>query len=191
MPDLLHRGTGWPRRLFSPRPTGGNGMEKEAIEALQTYITASGSADFASELGETYAKSGFRAAMRIFWQTALNFNAEAAKHRYTSPTVFASLYSLLGDKDQAFRWLEKAYEERSSKLLELELDPDFDSLHGDPRYDNLLRRVGLPLRATSSHLREPSPQTSPRSAANALQIGFFAPAKTLKTRVRSCEATGC
>ena len=121
-----------------------NGMEKEAIEALQTYITALGGSGLASELGQKYATSGYRAAMRTFWQTALDANTEAAKHSYISPMVFAGLYAVLGNTDQAFAWLEKAYQERSAKLLDLKVDPDFDSLRGDPRFGDLVRRVGLP-----------------------------------------------
>jgi len=121
-----------------------NGMQKEAIAAWQIYITASGGADLASELGRIYTKYGFRAAMRAFWQAALKSNTEAAKHDYVSPIVFAGLYALLDDKDQAFVLLEKAYEERSTKLLDLKLDPDFATLREDLRFRELVRRVGLP-----------------------------------------------
>ena len=121
-----------------------NRMEKEAILAWQDYITGSGSSALASELGRTYAISGYGAAMRKFWQKALELNTEAAKDSYVSPMVFAGLDALLGNKDQAFAWLDKAYAERSSKLLDLQLDPDFDSLRGDPRFAELVRRMGLP-----------------------------------------------
>ena len=50
----------------------------------------------------------------------------------------------LGDKDQAFAWLEKVYEERNGRLLgEVRVNPMFDSLHSDPRFIGLLRRVNL------------------------------------------------
>jgi tetratricopeptide (TPR) repeat protein len=121
-----------------------NHMEKEAVLAWQDYITASGSSDLASELGKTYATSGYAAAMRMFRQKALALNTETVKDSYRSPMVFAGLHATLGNKDEAFAWLDKAYAERSSKLLDLKLDPDFDSLRGDARYTDLVRRIGLP-----------------------------------------------
>jgi hypothetical protein len=48
----------------------------------------------------------------------------------------------LGDKDQAFDWLEKAYQERHPYLILIKVEPVFDSLHSDPRFQNLLRRIG-------------------------------------------------
>jgi len=54
------------------------------------------------------------------------------------------LYSLLGNKDNAFRWLDRAYVEHSPKLLDLKVDPDFDNLRSDPRFEELVRHVGLP-----------------------------------------------
>ena len=52
-------------------------------------------------------------------------------------------YATAGDKDHAIQWLEKAYAERSSWLIELKVDPVWKNLHGDPRYQDLLRRVGF------------------------------------------------
>jgi TolB-like protein/Tfp pilus assembly protein PilF len=121
-----------------------NGMEKEAIEALQSYVTTSGGADLASDIGLTYAKLGFRPAMRTFWQAALDANLENTKEGHTAPFVIAGLYSLLDNKDKAFLWLDRAYVERSPKLLDLKVDPDFDNLRSDPRFEELVRRVGLP-----------------------------------------------
>ena len=50
----------------------------------------------------------------------------------------------LNEKDQAFAWLEKAYEERSNRLAYLAFEPGWDRLRSDPRFENLLRRIGLP-----------------------------------------------
>lgn len=62
----------------------------------------------------------------------------------SSPVQIASAYALLRDRDNAFAWLEKAYAHRVSQLANLNIDPVFDSLRSDPRYDDLLRRMGLP-----------------------------------------------
>jgi TolB-like protein/DNA-binding winged helix-turn-helix (wHTH) protein len=61
------------------------------------------------------------------------------------PTFFvAFLYGLVGDKDQAFAWLERAFAERNAALTDLNVDPIWDSLRDDPRFKDLVRRVGLP-----------------------------------------------
>jgi hypothetical protein len=57
---------------------------------------------------------------------------------------FAVIYLGLGEKDQAFAWLEKAYEERSFLLAYLKVDPIWDPLRSDPRFADLVRRIGLP-----------------------------------------------
>jgi len=53
------------------------------------------------------------------------------------------IYIGLGDRDKAFEWLEKSYLERSNSLLWLGVSPLFDPLRADPRFDDMLRRVGL------------------------------------------------
>ena len=69
---------------------------------------------------------------------------EQAKQRLIPPINFAIVYTGLGDKDQAFAWLEKIYEERSGRELgEVRVNPMFDNLRSDARYTELLRRVKL------------------------------------------------
>jgi hypothetical protein len=69
---------------------------------------------------------------------------QAAKTEYVSPFLFSNLYALLGDREQTFAWLEKAYAERSTKLTDLKVDPDFDGVRSDPRFADITRRIGLP-----------------------------------------------
>jgi TolB-like protein/DNA-binding winged helix-turn-helix (wHTH) protein/Tfp pilus assembly protein PilF len=121
-----------------------SGMERDAISAWQNLLIASGNVDFATRFGNTYRQSGFQPAMALFWEATLAANSEAAKDSYVSPMVFAGLEARLKNKEDAFAWLEKAYTEGSTKLLDLKLDPDFDTLRDDPRYSDLVRRVGLP-----------------------------------------------
>ncbi len=66
-----------------------------------------------------------------------------SNRHYVPATTIARFYTGLGDKDQAFNWLEKAYDEHAYTLVLLKIDPWFDSLHNDPRYTDLLRRIGL------------------------------------------------
>jgi tetratricopeptide (TPR) repeat protein len=69
---------------------------------------------------------------------------EISKQRYISPYLFAVVYLGLGDKEQTFAWLEKAFQDRSFLLIWLKVEPQFDALRQDPRFQDLLRRVGLP-----------------------------------------------
>lgn len=51
---------------------------------------------------------------------------------------------MAGEKDKAFEWLAKAYQEHDSGLVLLKVEPEFDNIRSDPRYADLLRRIGLP-----------------------------------------------
>ena len=62
---------------------------------------------------------------------------------YVSTYGIAVLYARLGDNEQAFAWLEKAYEERNLAMTEIGIEPALDPLRSDPRFGDLLRRVGL------------------------------------------------
>jgi hypothetical protein len=54
-----------------------------------------------------------------------------------------AIYNGLGEKNEAFKWFYKAYEERSSLLIHLRMEPEFDNLHTDPRYKDLMNRLGF------------------------------------------------
>jgi TolB-like protein/Tfp pilus assembly protein PilF len=89
---------------------------------------------------QEYAKSGFRGAMKRF----LALLEEQSKRIYVDPAWIAANYALLGEKEPAFGWLEKAYREKSGFLPTIKSFPLFDSLRSDPRYADLLKRMGLP-----------------------------------------------
>lgn len=114
----------------------------EGIAELRKGIVANAPEEWSGVpmLAVAYAKSGKRAeALKI-----LNEQQELAKQRYISPFNFAVIYTGLGDKDRAFEWLEKSYEEHSQPLEHLKMRPLFDSLRSDPRYTALLRKMNLP-----------------------------------------------
>jgi eukaryotic-like serine/threonine-protein kinase len=67
-----------------------------------------------------------------------------SRTRYVNPVETALVYIGLGKSDEAFRWLDRAYEERSDLLVYLRVDPRFDPIRSDPRFAELIRRVGLP-----------------------------------------------
>jgi TolB-like protein/DNA-binding winged helix-turn-helix (wHTH) protein/Flp pilus assembly protein TadD len=69
---------------------------------------------------------------------------EVAKQRHVHPDLLAGVYAGLGQKEEAFEWLEKAYQVHARDLLELKYDPHFNNLHSDPRFIDLVRRIGLP-----------------------------------------------
>jgi TolB-like protein/Tfp pilus assembly protein PilF len=75
---------------------------------------------------------------------ALDELKEQSRRRYTSPGDFAVVYAALGEREQAFLWLEKAFDERDGWMLYLKVAPLFDPLRTDPRFQDLVRRVGLP-----------------------------------------------
>jgi eukaryotic-like serine/threonine-protein kinase len=87
-----------------------------------------------------YPKSGYRGALR----RVVALQEEQAKRVYIDPARIAANYALLGEKDRAFSWLEKAYAQKSGFLPLIKSGPTFDSLRSDPRYADLLKRMGLP-----------------------------------------------
>jgi DNA-binding winged helix-turn-helix (wHTH) protein/TolB-like protein/Flp pilus assembly protein TadD len=113
---------------------------KEAIALGENTSTFSGgSPDAVAWLGYAYAMSGNRlCATKILDQLA-----KRSQLRYVSPLNAAIVYLGLGDKDKAFDCLEKAYTVRSRDLTTLKVDPIFKSVRSDPRFADLLRRIGL------------------------------------------------
>ena len=78
-----------------------------------------------------------------YWRWWLNYNQEKAKREYFSPREFAGIYAQLGEKDQAFEWLEKAYADRVPGLFNIKVAPGWDPLRDDPRFADLLQRMNL------------------------------------------------
>jgi len=120
------------------------GKGKEAIDELAIELRAAGADPDADLLENAYKHAGTNGALKALYTARIKEYQEAASQMYVSPMLFANLYTLLNEKNEAFRWLEKAYQERSSKMTDLKIDPDYDNLRGDPRFDNLIKRVGLP-----------------------------------------------
>jgi TolB-like protein/Tfp pilus assembly protein PilF len=113
----------------------------EAIASFeeQRRLSPSRNSTLIAALGHAYAVSGNReAAQKIIAELQ-----ELAKTKYISSFQIASIYAGLGENDQAFAWLEKAYEERSPELVNLKIEPSFDNLRSDPRFTDLAARIGL------------------------------------------------
>lgn len=113
-----------------------------ALEALQIFenLYAKNRALAGAALGYAYGKANRTAdALRV-----LKEMTELSKQRYVPPQEFALIYVGLGDNDNAFFWLERAYQERFAGLIYFNLEPMFKSLRSDPRYDTLTARINLP-----------------------------------------------
>ena len=85
----------------------------------------------------------FRVAKSAEAQNILGELNRTAQRRYTSSTDTAAVYAGLGEKGTAFEWLKKALDEHDNWLVELEVDPKFDNLRSDPRFQDLLHQIGL------------------------------------------------
>lgn len=119
------------------------GLDDEAVEEyLRAWTIEHYEAPEATQrLKEAYERSG----MRGFWRKRLEMGKEiVARGVFTPAFYIAELHALAGERERAFEWLEKAYEERSPLLIDLKVRSEFDGLRSDPRYADLLRRVGLP-----------------------------------------------
>ena len=128
-------------RYWLARAYVGLGRYPEAVaelEKLRTSLTLR--ARNYGTLGYAYAMSGRRAdALRLLAELD-----EYSKRGHISASAWALIYMGLGDKEQAFAWLDKAYAERDWQLRELKAHSMFDSLRSDPRFTRLLRKMQLP-----------------------------------------------
>ena len=117
------------------------GMYEETIEHLQTGLRVSpGSPDKLGALGHAYAVFKKKEDAR----KALKELDRLAERRFVSAYDYAMVCAGLREVDQAFKWLERAHEERSSSLLmSLKAEPRLDWLRPDSRFQNLVRQVGL------------------------------------------------
>jgi serine/threonine protein kinase/Tfp pilus assembly protein PilF len=114
------------------------GMYKDAIAAYGLAIERDDTPSNQIYLGAAYARAGDRQRAQ-----AILKRLESGKS-YVSPAELAVLYAALGEREQAFKSLEKGFAARDLQLQFLGVDPAFDSLRGDPRFADLMRRVGLP-----------------------------------------------
>ena len=117
-----------------------NGQFDEAVAASEKAVSLSARTPGAlGVLGLVYGLAGRKGeAIKV-----LNELLALNKRRYVTPAALANVYIGLGDKDQAFAWLEKACQERSNYVAYLIVFPIVDPLRSDPRFDELLRRTGL------------------------------------------------
>jgi TolB-like protein/Tfp pilus assembly protein PilF len=120
---------------------GQQGKYPEAIaQLIKTRDLAGGFAPATSELGYIYAVSGQRTKA----QELLGELQERAEREFIDPYYIAIIYVGLGREDETLAWLNKAYDERSFWLLWLRVEPKFDRLRSDSRYQDLVHRMNFP-----------------------------------------------
>jgi TolB-like protein/DNA-binding winged helix-turn-helix (wHTH) protein len=116
-----------------------NGRDKEAVEQLQQTVILYGHPELAAPLAQAYAFRGRQGFLRLWAKDLEQLHREGVP-----PVIVAQVYALIGDADNAFTWLEKGYLERDGFLLLMKVDPDWASFRSDPRFQDLMRRIGLP-----------------------------------------------
>jgi TolB-like protein/DNA-binding winged helix-turn-helix (wHTH) protein/tetratricopeptide (TPR) repeat protein len=134
---------GWRSYLFSNYVM--KGMYRESIPELVQCYSLFGQQEMAANIRRAFEASGYQEAIR---QWAKEMEHLQATHQAFLPGNLAMAYTILGDKDRAFYWLEQAYEHRELSSFDegvfyLGAEPLFDPLRSDPRFKDLLRRVGL------------------------------------------------
>lgn len=117
-------------------------MLKEAIAELEKAARLSqGASLYAASLAHAYAVTGKRSEA----ETLLQRTIERGQHAYVPSLHLAIIYVGLERKDEASAWLERGYQERFAWMVWLKVDPRFDLVRPDSRFQNLLRRLGLPI----------------------------------------------
>jgi eukaryotic-like serine/threonine-protein kinase len=115
------------------------GKHKEALGEIQSAVDLSGrQSAYLAFLARVNAISGNRNAVT----KALDELNGMSQQRYVSPYYMSTVYAAMNDKEETFKWLEKAYDERDLNLVYLNVDPVFDGLRDDPRLKTLLNNIG-------------------------------------------------
>jgi serine/threonine-protein kinase len=122
-------------------PLIANGQADEAIPKLQKVVSASDRSPGSIELLATaYGRAGHRTeALRLIDE----LKRRRRQTNYVPAGAFINPYMALGDHEQAFVWFERAYQEKSNILQFLKVHPFFDPVRDDPRFIDLVHRVGL------------------------------------------------
>jgi len=129
-------------QLFLASAYAVKGMSREAIAQADKLMSAWPTLEDVqtfSMVGSVYAVSGRQDKARNVLSRMLDLRAR----RYVDPCLIGAVYAGLGEKDKAFEWLTKAYEEHAGQILWIKVDPWIKNLHSDPRYKELLKKVGF------------------------------------------------
>lgn len=130
----------WPPHTLLGETYGQRGMYEEAIRQIEHTRQVKERPLTLGYLGHAYAISNQTDQAREL----LGELKDQSKSNYVPPYGIALIYTGLGDKDNAFEWLDKAADARNEWMGWLKVNPEFDSLRADQRFTTLLRRIGLP-----------------------------------------------
>ncbi|HEY6120780.1 MAG TPA: protein kinase [Pyrinomonadaceae bacterium] len=131
-----------PARTYLPAAYEQKGMYDKAIAEFKSAASLQGGSESSmttAGLGHVYAVSGKKDEA----EAVLNRLKQLSAQEYVPAVSIALIYSGLGEKNQAFAWLEEGYKERAFQMQGLKKEPRWDSLRSDPRFQDLLRRIGL------------------------------------------------
>ena len=117
------------------------GMHDEAVKEWEIAARMLGYEDMANAMHRGFKAGGYRGALK---EWVRRMEMARAQGENIPSNMLAQVYTYLSDRDHAFAWLEKAYEERDTALQGLKVDPTWDNIRPDPRFQDLVRRVGLP-----------------------------------------------
>jgi tetratricopeptide (TPR) repeat protein len=114
-------------------------MHEEAIQELQTAVARSGGHPrMRGLLGYAYATAGQQV------QAQAELGALLSDRKFGTPSAVARIHAVLGENDEAIKWLKESLDERDSAIIWLKVDPTFDNLRSDARFAELLKEMGLP-----------------------------------------------
>src|SRR5260370_12677570 len=119
----------------------GKGMYEESIKEMELEASFDGEPDLAETMGRAYARGGYKAALK---GQLKYYKDRRLAGSYVAFSQEAETHALLGNKDLALQALEKAYAERED-MTDLNVDPTSDNIRSNPRFQALVRRVGLPV----------------------------------------------
>lgn len=118
------------------------GMHREAVAEWTQALILSGQTEQASAVERTYSASDFEAAVRALAEKRLEqLRHKKERGEYVPPVDYVLAFTQIGDKEQAFSWLARAAAERTRLPLEMKINPIFDGLRDDPRFDQLAKTV--------------------------------------------------
>ncbi len=131
-------------------------IHEHAAKQWAFALRYSGESTVADAFERVYRSQGYNAAVRWLDETRLETELKKPRH---DPWTLAYTYARLDKKEEAFLWLDRAYDVRDGGLLQIRVDPDLDNLRDDPRFSDLVRRIGFPAQpGPPSLLAAPDPR---------------------------------
>jgi TolB-like protein/DNA-binding winged helix-turn-helix (wHTH) protein len=121
------------------------GMLKEAMPEWLSSLKFESDTELAAKVERTYQSSGYAEAKKTLLAGEARSAQEGKNHSFPerNATEVAADYALLGDKEKALEWLQKDLQEQGGEIWGIKTNPDFETLHSDPRFQKLLRTLGL------------------------------------------------